>query len=379
MLRIGEAVRWLTSLSIEISIISLGIRELRPFKKEIAMKKLLIIFAVSLLVAPSAYAEGELEAQLLDREKVTVFNFVRAETDLTLDRYVRQGALGKLFHMRQPTPIEKQDVIRMNRDTLYSFGIFDLTHPVTIIKPDPGKRFQSMLIINQDHSMLPVEHGAGTFTFTREKIGTRYVLIVFRTFADAGDPKDVKAANALQDQIKFKQADSGSFEIPNWDEESLLRVRKHLNALAADITDFKGFFGDKSKLDPIKHLLGTSFGWGGNPEEGAMYDNVVPEYNNGIIPYRLTVKDVPVDGFWSVTVYNAKGFMEPNDLEVYSYNNVTTTPNDDGSFTINFGGDPKQKNYMPITPGWNYAVRMYQPRAEIIDGRWTFPRPVPVK
>jgi hypothetical protein len=30
-------------------------------------------------------------------------------------------------------------------------------------------------------------------------------------------------------------------------------------------------------------------------------------------------------------------------------------------------------------PGWNYIVRLYRPRAEVLDGRWTFPKAVPVK
>ena len=53
-------------------------------------------------------------------ETVTVDNFVRAETDVTLWRYVKQGAFARIFHIRQPVPLDKQDVIRMNRDTLYS-------------------------------------------------------------------------------------------------------------------------------------------------------------------------------------------------------------------------------------------------------------------
>ncbi|MCG7852292.1 MAG: DUF1254 domain-containing protein, partial [Methanosarcinaceae archaeon] len=85
-------------------------------------------------------------------EMVTVDNFVRAETDMTLGRYVKLGAFGKFLHIRRPTPVDKQDVIRMNRDTLYSVGVFDLTAPVAIIKPDSEGRFQSMMVINQDHS-----------------------------------------------------------------------------------------------------------------------------------------------------------------------------------------------------------------------------------
>ena len=90
--------------------------------------------------------------------------------------------------------------------------------------------------------------------------------------------------------------------------------------------------------------------------------------------YKLTVRDVPVDGFWSISVYNADGFFEPNDRNAYSVNNVTATPNDDGSVTVHFGGCADDRpNCLPIMDGWNYTVRLYRPRPEILDGSWTFP------
>lgn len=47
---------------------------------------------------------------------------------------------------------------------------------------------------------------------------------------------------------------------------------------------------------------------------------------------------------------------------------------------MNFGAcEDGRINCIPITPGWNYAVRLYQPRAEIRDGNWTFPSIEPVK
>ena len=70
-----------------------------------------------------------------------------------------------------------------------------MSPPLTVVKPDSDGRFLSMLVINQDHSMQPVIHEAGTFEFSRKKIGTRYVFILFRTFVDANDPKDIEAAN----------------------------------------------------------------------------------------------------------------------------------------------------------------------------------------
>jgi hypothetical protein len=257
--------------------------------------------------------------------------------------------------------------------------VFDLTTPVTIVKPDPGKRFQSMQVINQDHSTLRVEHGAGSFTLTREAGGTRYVIVLLRTFADPNDPADLAAARELQDRVEVRQAGAGTFEVPEWDEASLRTVRDALNVLAATKPDASGMFGDKAKLNPIDHLLGTAYGWGGNPREAAVYQNGVPALNDGKTPYVLTVRDAPVDGFWSVTVYNAQGFMEPNALNAYSVNDVTAEPNPDGSVTIHFGGDPASVNHLPITAGWNYVVRMYQPRRQVVGGSWKFPDAQPAQ
>ena len=81
----------------------------------------------------------------------------------------------------------------------------------------------------------------------------------------------------------------------------------------------------------------------------------------------------------SITVYNADGFLEANELNRNSYNNVTARKNDDGSITIHFGGcDDGRINCIPITPGWSYLIRMYEPSEEILNGSWTFPSIEPV-
>ena len=106
--------------------------------------------------------------------------------------------------------------------------------------------------------------------------------------------------------------------------------------------------------------------------------NVVPKANDGTTPHTLTVRDVPVDAFWSVIVYNKDGFFEAP-VEHTSVNSVTAKKNDDGSTTIQFGGDPKAFNYLRIMPNWNYMVRLYRPRKEILDGTWRFPEAQPAK
>jgi hypothetical protein len=340
------------------------------------MQKLNLRAMCSILLAAALYFAASISFADVP---VTVLNFVRAETDMTMDRYVKLGAFGKFLHFRQPTPLDKQGIIRMNRDTLYSFGVFDLTEPLTITKPDSGDRMMSLSTSSQDHSISQAIYEAGDFIFTQESIGSRYMFVGFRTAMNPSDPDDIKKVNALQDQIKVKQANIGTFEVPNWDTESLSKVRDAINVLAGTLTDTSGFFGDKEKLDPIQHLMGTAYGWGGNPKENAIYLGVVPTENDGKVPYVLTVKDVPVDAFWSVTVYNANGFMEPNNRNAVSVNSSAATTNADGSVTIHFGGAEDAVNQLPIMPGWNYLVRLYRPRKELLDGSWKFPEPQPVK
>jgi hypothetical protein len=255
-----------------------------------------------------------------------------------------------------------------------------LTTPVTITKPDTGDRFQSLQVINQDEYVpIPVVYKPGKYTLTQDKCGTRYVVIGIRTFANANDPADIKKVNAIQDQIKVEQASKGKFESPNWDQKSQDRLRAAISVLSSTMKNYSESFGTKEEVDPIAHLLGAATGWGGNPAKDATYLNVTPENNDGKTAYTLTVKDVPVDGFWSISLYNGKGFFQKNQYNAYSINNITGKKANDGSIIIHFGGDPKQSNYLPIMDGWNYIVRLYQPHQEIVDGKWKFPAPQPVK
>jgi hypothetical protein len=313
---------------------------------------------------------------------VTPENFVRAESDRYLGNLVKEGGIGKLFHRRAPAAIDNQTVIRLNRDTLYSSGVFDLdAGPVTITLPDAGKRFMSMHAIDEDEYTTEVAYGAGARTFTKDKVGTRYFVVAIRTLVNPDDPKDLDAVHTLQDAIKIDQPGGpGKFEVPTWDEASQKTVRDGLIMLATTLPDTKGMFGPRGGVDPVRHLIGAASAWGGNPEKDALYLNVVPGRNDGKTVYRLNVKDVPVDGFWSISVYNAKGYFEPNPQNAYTLNNITAKPGADGSIAVQFGGcDGKVDNCLPTPPGWNYLVRLYRPRPEILDGSWTFPEPQAVK
>jgi hypothetical protein len=306
---------------------------------------------------------------------VTVANFVRAESDHMIRANMEMLGVdfGEFTHLREPTTPDNQPVIRMNQDTLYSATVLDLTEPVEITLPEIGGRYMSMHVVNQDHHCF-VEAKPGTYELTEDEVGTRFALVTVRTFYDAGDPDDLAEAHAAQDKLEISGGGGGPFEAPNWDTEQLAVARQALSKLGELGFDTTYAFGRKEEVRPIDHLVAAGAGWGGLPRTAAFYIMGSVDNNDGKTPHAVTVRNVPVDAFWSITVYNADGYLEANELGRNSFNNSSAEPNDDGSYTIRFGGcDDNRVNCIPITPGWNYAIRMYQPREEILDGSWTFP------
>jgi hypothetical protein len=310
---------------------------------------------------------------------VTVDTFVRAESNKVMSAYIPRG-FGKLLHYRELAPLDDQHVQRVNRDTLYSTGVFDLdAGPVTFILPDAGKRFMSLTPFSEDHYTTGSVYGAGEHSFTREGVGTRYGMFAVRTFVDPNDPDDLARVHALQDAIAVRQASAGSYKVPDWDQASRQKLADALSVLGATMTDWSGAAGVPGEVDPIRHLIVSATGWGLNLARDAIYLNITPERNDGATIYRLHVRDVPVGGFWSVSVYNAAGYFQTNPQNAYSINDITAHKEADGSVVIQFGGcDDGVPNCLPIMPGWNYTVRLYRPRAEILEGRWTFPEATPV-
>jgi len=68
------------------------------------------------------------------------------------------------------------------------------------------------------------------------------------------------------------------------------------------------------------------------------------------------VTDVPVDGFWPISLCNAQGYFEKNASNAYSLNNFTAKKNPDASVTIQFGAcDGNIANCLPTPPGGNYG------------------------
>lgn len=206
-----------------------------------------------------------------DKQPVTADNFARAETD----RYFRAfsgGDVGVLVHHREPGNADNQKVVRDNPNVLGTVGVFDLdAGPVTLTLPDAGDRFQSLMVTNEDH-YTSTTYNSGTHVLTREDQGTRYVFIGVRILVDPNDPDDVATVHALQDAIALDQPGGpGTLELPDWDPDSQAKVRNALISLGDTLPDANRMFGTPEQVDPVRHLIGSATGWGGNNEHDAFY------------------------------------------------------------------------------------------------------------
>jgi hypothetical protein len=236
-------------------------------KKTLVLQRTLqALFVAGLLISALASAHAA------DAPKVTAFNYVRAESDIQMKGYIENyECFGKFAHSRKPYDVNKQVTIRGNRDTIYSFGVFDLrSSPITITLPETKGRYQSLMVVNQDHSIWSF-YGPRTGTLTEEKVGTRYVLLTIRTFMDPNDEQDMQEAYRLQDAVVVEQADIGKFEVPDWNKEEVEKMRATINVVGATVTESSKFFGRKENLDPVYWMLGAALGWGGLPADAATY------------------------------------------------------------------------------------------------------------
>ena len=105
---------------------------------------------------------------------------------------------------------------------------------------------------------------------------------------------------------------------------------------------------------------------------------------NGANRYTVTFpkdRTPPVNGFWSLTLYNGNHFFTPNVLKRYSVGtkNKTLKYNPDGSLTIYIQADPppepRRANWLPAPKAGEFSldVRTYWPKTEIVDHSWTPP------
>jgi hypothetical protein len=92
-------------------------------------------------------------------------------------------------------------------------------------------------------------------------------------------------------------------------------------------------------------------------------------------------QEPPVEGFWSMTLYNDKHLFHPNAMKRYSLGtkNKTLKRNPDGSLTLYAGskspGKDKESNWLPApNSAFSLYIRAYWGKQAILDGTWQPPK-----
>lgn len=220
----------------------------------------------------SAYAQtdptGETKAPIVVNvvNVDNVDNFNKAQTDFEFAGIIKLSGINQVHSNRTPTPIDKQNVIRMNRDTLYSLGVIDISQGATVTLPNSGKRYMSLMVINNEGYVNEVYYGAGAYELTMEKFETPYVGVVIRTLANPEDAADLAIAHKLQDQIQISAGSDQPFVVPNYDQASYQATLDAILELAKGLKRFTQTFGSKADVDPVHFLIGNASAWGGLPD-----------------------------------------------------------------------------------------------------------------
>lgn len=303
---------------------------------------------------------------------VTAENYIRAESDRSFGNIqALAGAPNRWYHIRHPTPLDKQTVIRMNRDTLYSAAVIDTAKGAAIVLPDvPAGRFISAQVIDNDHYCPVVFYGAGRHDIRSD---TRYVVVAVRIqLFDPDDAAEVALVNALQDGLVIEAGSAEAFRPPAWDQEQLKTLTATYNEEAKKLPSYRGLMGPRGTVDDAKRHLVAAAGWGLNPDSDATYLNYAGKHDPAV-GYEATYQVPENKAFWSITVYGDDGYMKSDNNIL---NSSTAKMNSDGTFTARFGsreacGD--LPNRLDTSPGWNYVMRIYRPGPSVLNGSYKLP------
>jgi hypothetical protein len=262
--------------------------------------------------------------------KVTPVTYIRAESDRQFGSVVKMaGGVNRLFHFRSPTPLDKQNIVRMNRDTLYSMGIVDTSKGATIAVPElPRDRYASAYLVDNDHYCPLVIYTAGTHELPKD---TKYLGVGVRIQVfNPRDAAEVALVNKLQDQFIINANSADPLPEFKWDLQSLKTLTAQYEKDAAQYSSFEGMMGPRGKVGETTRHIAAAAGWGLFPEWDATYLNYSGSHDRAVC-HKATYKVPENKAFWSITIYGNDGFMKSENNIVNSSN---VKLNSDGTFTV---------------------------------------------
>jgi hypothetical protein len=286
---------------------------------------------------------------------VTKENYVIAESDWYFSGVQNKVGVNTWMH-DDPVSKDNQQVIRSNRDVVYSIAIVDVSEGATFIVPNSNE-FQLIHIIDEAHLFHQVVLNGETLHVTADDIEGEYVYLLART-RDNGNFKDTKARQA---QLRFEAKANRPYPSKGFDENEVIAFREMLvneiNSGKVKVEGHNAFGKTMDDVDPHNYLYAAAYGWGGLPMTTAQYVPVQVKSNKC---QRWTVPKPDLNwenkAFMSATFYGSDGWIEEEDFYIPHTDMASTE--DTFSFTTNCKKGPGNAT---VESGGNFLIRMYLP------------------
>jgi hypothetical protein len=301
---------------------------------------------------------------------ITSENFIHADSTRAYFKELDQskGKVNVVRPARDLVNADNQDVIRMNRDTLYTRVVLDVKGGATITTKEYAG-FQNINVIDINHSQIASLTGHGTLKLDESMLTEgQHAYVIVRTGLIRSLPeKEMMAkAYAAQDNISisFKSSEpfvpSVKYDFSTMDVVKYKILKEFALSPKKDVV--KNGLGTLKERDPDAARVVVAIGWGALAGQQAVY-SAFTGFKERV---SFTITDKPnsyESGFISITIYNADGYIATIN---YAINSDDMTPNKDGSYTITFlaSGEPVkegEKNVVRTPRGkfWTGVLRSY--------------------
>lgn len=286
---------------------------------------------------------------------VTEANYVTAESDWYFAGVQQKVGVNVWMH-DDPVSIDNQQVIRSNRDVVYSIAVVNVKKGATFTVEDNGE-FQIIHIIDEEHLFHQVVKSGESLTVSANDIEGEFVYLLART-RDNGDFADTKKRQA---SLKFVSNDNTPYPAKGFDADEVVAFREELvrrvNTGEQPIAGHDAFGKTLKDVNRHNYLYAAAYGWGGLPMTTAQY---VPLMIESAECSTLTLPKPELEwdnrGYMSATMYAADGWINTEDFYM-SHDNMIDH-GDSFSFTINCEPGP---NNVSVEAGGNTLIRAYLP------------------
>jgi len=245
----------------------------------------------------------------------------------------------------------------------------DVSAGVTLSVPD-GDTYHIIEVIDMQNHVVDVIYSGESISISPDNLTYGdYVYLNMRIRKYPEDKGGLAATRKQQGKARIEAAAARPCETPDivvsQDKLQQIRTRLIADVDAGKLADTTKAIGTPYTTDPQAQLYATAYGWGGLSIEHAAYLNIeknLTKIENGkALPSSFTFTPPEIDyergGFWSITTYNAKGWLAEDKAAI---SNTEARPNDDGSYTINLN-NPEARNNINTPAPFAALLRVYVP------------------